>query len=99
MSLTIRDAQHLSWKTFKKFEKLAEKSSTDIGTGNDLAEKSAKIIEQLKLLENSNTKKSDVGKLISELLFSALVLSERHEINLEETFLKTVDDIIISFVS
>jgi hypothetical protein len=98
LSLTLRDAQHLSWKTFKKFEALSKEHSAGMGTGNDLVKKSNEIVEKLKALENSKANKSEVEKLISELLFSAFVFSERNRINLEETFLQTVDDIILSFV-
>jgi hypothetical protein len=99
LSLTLRDAQHLSWKTFKKFEALSEKRSAGIGTGEDLVKKSKDIAEKLKALENMKANKSEVEKLISELLFSAFVFSERNGINLEETFLQSVDDLILSFVS
>jgi hypothetical protein len=99
LSLTLRDAQHLSWKTFKKFEALSEARSAGIGTGDDLAKKSNEIVGKINTLENSKANKSEVERLISELLFSAFVFSERNGINLEETFLQTVDDIILSFVS
>jgi hypothetical protein len=99
LSLTLRDAQHLSWKTFKKFEALSKERSACMGTGEDLVKKSKDIEEKLKALENMKANKSEVEKLISELLFSAFVFSERNGINLEETFLQTVDDIILSFVS
>ena len=98
MSLTLRDAQHLSWKTFKKFEALSKERSAVMGTGNDLVKKSSEIVEKLKALENSKANKSEVENLISELLFSAFIFSERNGINLEEAFLQTVDDIILSFV-
>ncbi len=99
MSLTLRDAQHLSWKTFKKFEALNEKRSACIGTGDDLVKKTNQIAEKLRTIEDLKANKSEVEKLLSELLLSAFVLSERNGINLEETFLQTVDEIILSFVS
>jgi hypothetical protein len=70
-----------------------------MGTGEDLVKKSKDIEERVKALENMKANKSEVEKLISELLFSVFVFSERNGINLEETFLQTVDDIILSFVS
>ncbi len=73
MSLTLRDAQHLSWKTFKKFEALSEERSAIIGTGDDLVKRSIEIVEKLKDLKNSKANKTEVEKLISELLFSAFV--------------------------
>jgi hypothetical protein len=99
VSLTLRDGQHLSWKTFKKFEALDEKRSAGIGNADDLVKKSSEIAEKLKALKNLEIPRADLEKLISELLFSIFVLSERNGINLEETFLQTVDDIILSFVS
>jgi hypothetical protein len=99
LSLTLRDAQHLSWKTFKKFEALSKIRSARLGTEDDLVRKSNEIAEKLKAPEKSKTDKSEIEKLISELLFSAFVFSERNAINLEDAFLQTVDDLILSFVS
>ena len=101
MSLTLRDAQHLSWKTFKKFEALNEKRSENFGTAAELANKAGDIVNKIKVLRNSTTLegKEDLGKLLSELLFAALIVAEANGISLEESFLQTVDEIILGFVS
>ena len=98
LSLTIRDAQHLSFKTFKKFETLDEKRSSTIGTPTDLIKKAEEIAQKIKALENSEPKE-EIGKVLSELLFSVFVLAERQGVNLEDAFLQTVDEIILGFVS
>jgi hypothetical protein len=98
LSLTLRDAQHLSFKTFKKFEALDEKRSATIGTSADLIKKADEIAQKTTLPENSGSK-DETGKLLSELLFSALVFAQRNGISLEDAFLQTVDEIILGFVS
>jgi hypothetical protein len=98
LSLTLRDAQHLSFKTFKKFEALNERRSATIGTSADLIKKADEIAQKTMAPETSGSKE-ETGKLLSELLFSALVLAQRNGISLEDAFLQTVDEIILSFVS
>ena len=98
LSLTLRDAQHLSFKTFKKFEALNEKRSAIIGTSADLTKKAAEIAQKIVTPETQGSK-VDTGKLLSELLFSAFVFAERNGISLEDAFLQTVDEIILEFVS
>jgi hypothetical protein len=98
LSLTIRDAQHLSFKTFKKFETLDKKRSATIGTPTDLIKKAEEIAQKIKALENSEPKE-EIGKVFSELLFSVFVLAQRQGVNLEDAFLQTVDEIILGFVS
>ncbi len=98
MSLTLRDAQHLSFKTFKKLEAIDEKLSATIGTSADLTKKADGIAQKILSLETSENKE-EAGKLLAELLFSAFVFAERQGISLEDTFLQTVDEIILGFVS
>jgi hypothetical protein len=98
LSLTLRDAQHLSFKTFKKFEALNEKRSATIGTSADLIKKADEIAQKTMEPETSGSKE-ETGKLLSELLFSALVFAQRNGISLEDAFLQTVDEIILGFVS
>jgi hypothetical protein len=98
LSLTLRDAQHLSFKTFKKFEALDEKRSATIGTSADLIKKADEIAQKTIVPEISGSKE-ETGKLLSELLFSALVFAQRNGISLEDAFLQTVDEIILGFVS
>ncbi len=99
MSLTLRDAQHLSWKTYKKFETLNEKRPASVGTVDALVKKAGEIFEKIKTEESSKEGKEAEGKLLSELLFTALVLAESRGVELEDSFLQTVDELILGFVS
>ena len=101
MSLTLRDAQHLSWKTFRKFEAVDEKRSASFGSGSDLVKKASEIAQKIKTLENAGTPegKEELGKLLSELLFAMFVLAERYGVSLEESFMQAVDELILGFVS
>ena len=101
MSLTLRDAQHLSWKTFKKFEKADEKRSASLGASTDLVKKAEEIVQKIGTLENSgsSTGKEEIAKSLSELLFLMFVLAERYGVNLEDSFLQSVDELILGFVS
>jgi len=96
----LRDAQHLSWKTFKKLEKVDEKLAANLGTASDLVKKAEEIAKKTKTLENSSSpSKEEVGKLLSEILFSSLIIAERSGVSLEDSFLQALDEIILGFVS
>ncbi len=103
MSLTLRDAQHLSWKTFKKFEAVDQKKAANIGTVEALATKVADLAQIMKAevgSEMDNAKASEAAKkVLSEIVFNVLVLAERSSVELEDSFLQTVDEIILGFVS
>ena len=97
MSLTLRDAQHLCWKTFKKLEKLTQKPSDKSATASDLTKKAAEISERVQQAGPPDSEAS--GKLLSELLFYAFVLAEHQGVDLEENFLQTVDELILGMVT
>jgi hypothetical protein len=101
LSLTLRDAQHLSWKTFKKFEMIDEKRSAGLGSAVDLVKKASEIAVKIDELEKSGAggKKEEIGKLLSELLFIMFVVAERQGLSLEDSFLQSVDELILGFVS
>ncbi len=103
MSLTLRDAQHLSWKTFKKFEAVDQENAANIGTVEALATKVADLAQIMKASGRSeidNSKASEAAKkVLSEIVFNVLVLAERSSVELEDSFLQTVDEIILGFVS
>ncbi len=94
MSITLRDAQHLSWKTIKKFEAFNQKQAATIGTSQDLTQKVTAL-----LATASDSGKTEAGKRLSELLFSVFVAAERSGVSLEDSFLETVDELILGFVS
>ncbi len=99
LSLTLRDAQHLCWKTFKKFEMIDQKNAASFENSNYLTKKAEEITQKIKATENSDMVKEALAKMLSELLFAAFVLAERQGLSLEESFLQTVDDMILGFVS
>jgi DNA phosphorothioation-dependent restriction protein DptG len=101
LSLTLRDAQHLAWKTFKKFEKLDENKAAEFSSPEQLVKKVEELAKQIKdsqkAQESSTTE--ECGKMLSDLLFMMLVSAERQGVNLEDSFLQAVDELILSFVS
>jgi NTP pyrophosphatase (non-canonical NTP hydrolase) len=102
MSLTLRDAQHLSWKTLKKLEIVDEKRAALVSTSDALVKKAVEIAQKMKKLEDSEAGKEgkiEVGTLLSQLLFTAFVLAEHSGIELEDSFMQNVDEIILGFVS
>jgi hypothetical protein len=96
LSLTIRDAQYLSWKTYKKLEHFGQAMPASDSV-SALVNKIQDIVQKIRALETSD--KSAIGQLFSELLFTIFILAERHGINLEESFLSTIDEIILGSVS
>jgi len=101
LSVTLRDAQHLSWKTFKKFESLNEKLAKGFGSEIELVKKTEEIANKLKEKQkvDSLQDREELANMFSKLLFSIFVLSERHGVNLEDSFLQTIDELIMELVS
>jgi NTP pyrophosphatase (non-canonical NTP hydrolase) len=102
LSLTLRDAQHLCWKTYKKLQVKEEKRSTISTTASDLKKKAGEIAEKMKTLENSagnGAGKEDLAKLLSELLYLAFILAEHYGVSLEESFMQTIDEYILGLVN
>ena len=101
MSLTLRDAQYLSWKTFKKLEAIGEKRSTTSKAAEDLMKKTCELAGKMQNLKESSSGSADketLRKLLSELLFETFVLAEQNGVNLEESFMQTIDEYILGFV-
>jgi hypothetical protein len=95
----LRDAQHLAWKTFKKFEKIDEAKTASFSSPEELVKKAEEIAQKIKTTQNAQGSNEEAGKMLSDLLFSMLVLAERHGVILEDAFLQAVDELILSFVS
>jgi NTP pyrophosphatase (non-canonical NTP hydrolase) len=105
MSVTLRDAQHLCWKNFKKLnEKLDPergKTWTPFVMVTDLLEEAGEVaavvkgLEGFKPPEKPKTKEMLATEL-SDLLYIIFVLAEHYGIELEESFLQTVNDYVIS---
>lgn len=101
MSVTLRDAQYLCWKTFKKLESKNKKQLTDSEMAADLVKKAIALAEKVPLTEGSSNAadKEALGKRLSELLYVAFVLAERHGVTLEDSFMQTIDEYILGFMS
>jgi NTP pyrophosphatase (non-canonical NTP hydrolase) len=107
LSLTLRDAQHLSWKNFRKINDALDpqrgKSWTPLVMVADLLEEAGEVAAAVKGLEGfkppgkPKTKEMLAGEL-SDLLYIIFVLAERYGIELEEAFMQTVNDYILRFV-
>jgi NTP pyrophosphatase (non-canonical NTP hydrolase) len=107
MSVTLRDAQHLCWKNFRKInDKLDPERSrtwTPFVMVTDLLEEAGEVaavvkgLEGFKPPEKPKTKEMLATEL-SDLLYIIFVLAEHYGIELEESFLQTVNDYIISRV-
>lgn len=97
MSLTLRDAQHLCWKNYRR---LGEPTKIDI-PGYLLAE-AGKIASMTKDLENAGHVDenlcSALASGLSRLLFAAFVLAERSGVELEQAFLQEMNDYVISHI-
>jgi len=76
---------------------------TPFVTVTDLLEEAGEIasavkaLEDLRPLEKSGTKET-LAKELSNMLYTIFVLAEQHHIELEETFLQTVNDYILRFI-
>ena len=92
----MRDAQYLSWKTFKKLGPTGQGQVS--GPVADFVKKAEAIAKKIQGSESSADKEA-LGRLFSELLFIVFVLAEQHCISLEDSFLATVDEIILGSVS
>ena len=107
MSVTLRDAQHLCWKNFKKInEKLdpeGGKTWTPFVMVTDLLEEAGEVAAVIKGLEGYKPPekpktKEMLASELSDLLYIIFVLAEHYGIELEDSFLQTVNDYILRFV-
>ena len=101
LSYTLRDAQHLSWKTFKKIDEPKIENWTPDVMVTDLVQETGKIVSIVKELEGFKpSEKPETKEMLAakfcDLLYMVFVLAECHGINLEETFLQAVNDRVLS---
>ena len=107
MSVTLRDAQHLCWKNFRKIN---DQLDTKRGEGwtpfvmvTDLLEEAGEVaaivkgLEGFKPPEKPKTKEMLATEL-SDLLYIIFVLAEHYGVELEEVFLQTVTDYVLGFL-
>ena len=107
MTITLRDAQHLCWKNFRKindqFDPERGKLWTPFVMITDLLEETGevaatiKVLEDLKVSDEYKTKQMLAAEL-SGLLYIVFVLAEHYGIRLEEAFLETLSDYILRFI-
>lgn len=107
VSVTLRDAQYFCWKNFRKIN---EKLDPERGTKwtpfvmvTDLLEEAGEVaaivkgLEGFKPPEKAKTKEMLATEL-SDLLYIIFVLAEHYGVELEETFLQTVNDYLLRFI-
>jgi len=105
--VTLRDAQHLCWKNFRKIN---DKLDPERGKGwtpfvivTDLLEEAGEVASVVKGLEGfkppEKPKTKDMlATELSDLLYMIFVLAEHYGIELEESFLQTVNDYMLRFI-
>jgi len=108
MSLTLQDAQHVSWKIFTKINVKLDsergKAWDPFVMVTDLLEEAGEVaavvkgLEGFKPPEKPKTKEMLVKEL-SDLLYIVFVLAEHYGVNLEETFLEHVNDYLLRFLT
>jgi NTP pyrophosphatase (non-canonical NTP hydrolase) len=107
LSVTLRDAQHLCWKNFRKINDKLDpehgKSWTPFTMVTDLLEEAGEVAAAVKGLEGfkppEKPKTKDMlATELSDLLYMIFVLAEHYGIELEESFLQRVNDYLISRV-
>ena len=107
LSLTLRDAQYLCWKNFRKINDKLEpergKRWTPFVTGVDLLEESGNVAGAIKSLQGfepteKQKAREALAKELSRLLYIIFILAEHYSIDLEESFLQTMDDYMLKFI-
>ncbi len=107
MSVTLSDAQHLCWKSFRKISDLLNRKLGQVWTpsvaAKELLEKAGEMAEIVKSLEASEAvgkpeTKEMLARGFSDLLYMIFVLAEHYDIDLDETFVQSVNDRIMSML-
>lgn len=96
LSLTLRDSQHLCWKTYKKFQPKDTTSADILSVAADLEFKAHALKE--KAGTDKPPAKEDLAELLSGILFSAFVAAEHAGVDLEDSFLQSIDNYILNSV-
>lgn len=107
LSVTLREAQHLCWKNFRKINDELDpergKNWTPFVMVTDLLEEAGEVaaivkgLEGYKPPEKPKTKEMLATEL-SDLLYIIFVLAEHYGIELKDIFLQTVNDYILRFL-
>lgn len=107
VSITLRDAQYVCWKNFRKIN---DKLDPERGKGwtpfmmvTDLLEEAGEVaavvkgLEDFKPPEKPKTREMLATEL-SNMLYIIFVLAEHYKIELEETFLQTVNNYLLRLI-
>ena len=106
--LTLRDTQNLCWKSFRKInDKLDPKRGkewTPFVMATYLLEEAGEVASAIKGLEGFKPPEKPktremLATELSDVLYIAFVLAEHYGIDLEETFLDTVNDYVLRFIT
>ncbi len=104
MSLSLQDAQHVSGKIFRKIEAKSDaegaKHWNPLAIVTSLLKEAGEVSAVVKGLESSNSAekpqtKEKLARELNDVLYSVFVLAEHYELNLEETFLEHVNDLLL----
>jgi NTP pyrophosphatase (non-canonical NTP hydrolase) len=107
MSLTLRDAQHLCWKNFRRINEKLDPERGKIWTPfvmvTDLLEEAGEVAAVVKGLEGFKSPekpktKNMLATELSDMLYIIFVLAEHYGVELEEAFLQTVNDYMLRFI-
>ena len=105
--MTLRDAQHLCWKNFRKINDVLDpqrgRGWTPFVMITDLLEEAGEVAAVVKGLEGFKPPEKPktqemLATELSDLLYIIFVLSENYGIDLEEAFMQTMNDYIMRFV-
>lgn len=108
MTLTMQEAQLVSWKIFRKINTRLgaerEKAWDPFVMTTDIFEEAGDVASVVKELEgfkppDKPATKEKLAKELSDLLYAAFVLAEHYGINLEETFLENVNNCLLRFIT
>jgi len=101
MSITIAEAQKLSFRTFEEINRKISVAKGKVWNpfviATDMLEEAGEVASVVKGLEGykppEKVKTKEMLAIeLSDLLYSLLLLAEYYKVNLEETFVKTIRD-------
>ena len=107
VSIALRDAQHLSWKTFRKLEGVLGpergREWTPFAMVTALLEEAGEVASAVRGLEGfkppEKVKTKEVlATELSDVLFMVFILAEHYGIELEESFMQTTNDRFMSML-
>jgi NTP pyrophosphatase (non-canonical NTP hydrolase) len=107
LPLTLQDAQHVSWKIFKKIEAMSapgtEKAHDPFTLLTNLLRRADEVSAAVKKLESSapvekQESKTMLAKQLDDLLYCVFVLAEHYGLSLEESFLEHVNDNLLGLL-